>query len=48
MHSEAFKKARLQLHSNNFSLKEVCSSVKNFITKTVAYEALNNAMLYIS
>ena len=38
MHRDAFKKISLQLHSNNFGLKQLSSSVKSFITKALKYK----------
>ena len=40
MHSEIYKKASLQLHSNNFGLKQFSIIVKSVIIKALEYKAI--------
>ena len=40
MRSDAFKKASLQLHSNNFGLKQLSTTIKTFITMTMECKAI--------
>ena len=42
------KKARFWLHSKNFGLKQLCTTVKSFVTKVLKYKAVTICPLVMS